>query len=130
MYIPVGGARPIIANTVLHNPGYLNCDGGGAVPVSYSGNFASDTTCALTDTFDQQGPGLDPLLGPPQSASLTNGTAYYPPLAGSPLINNAQGVVPCSTLDQILATRPDACDIGAVEYRGLLPRLYLPLVLK
>jgi hypothetical protein len=130
VYISLGGERPIIANTVLHNPGYLNCDGSGAVPVTYSGNFASDNTCGLTDTFDQQGPGLDPLLGPLQNAGLTNGTAYYSPLAGSPLINNAQGVAPCSTLDQILAIRPDACDIGAVEYRGLLPMLYLPLVLK
>jgi hypothetical protein len=52
-------------------------------------------------------------------------TSYHLPLPGSPLIN--QGAPDCSPQDQIYALRPDRCDIGAVEFSGLLARLWLPL---
>jgi hypothetical protein len=49
------------------------------------------------------------------------------PLADSPLLN---GGFNCPDRDQRLATRPDACDIGAVEFGGLLPMGYLPLAIR
>jgi hypothetical protein len=49
-------------------------------------------------------------------------------LAGSPLINT--GYSNCPARDQRGALRPDACDIGAVEFGGLLTRAYLPMVVK
>jgi hypothetical protein len=55
-------------------------------------------------------------------------TNYYTPLPGSPLIN--KGASNCPTTDQIGATRLDACDVGAIEFGGVLPRAYLPYVLK
>ncbi len=53
---------------------------------------------------------------------------YHMPQAGSPLIDAATPA--CATRDQRYTLRPDACDIGAVEYDGLLPRGYLPLIIK
>jgi hypothetical protein len=50
------------------------------------------------------------------------------PLAGSPLINAA--APPCSSRDRRNASRPDACNIGAVEYGGLVSLVYLPLIVK
>jgi len=116
-----------IYNTVLQNSGSLNCDGDGTLPTSAGGNFSTDNSCGLTSPSDQQGIGLDPRLGPlaKDSASFTS---YHLPQAGSPLINAA--VSPCSPTDQRYALRPDACDIGAVEYGGLLPRNYAPLIIK
>ena len=114
-----------IANTVLHSAG-VNCAGDGTLPTSLGGNFSSDMSCSLTFTDDAQGPGLDPLLGPlVDDGAYTS--KYFIPLPNSPLVNTAYPVF-CSALDQRGATRPDACDKGAVEYRGILARLYLPLV--
>jgi predicted outer membrane repeat protein len=119
-----------IYNTVLQNPNSLNCDGTGVVPSSAGGNFSTDNSCSLNMSSDQQGIGLDPKLG-----SLTNdgpNTTYYEmPQAGSPLINAA--VPPCTLTDQRHATRPDACDIGAVEYNGVLPLkevTYIPFIMR
>jgi hypothetical protein len=61
-------------------------------------------------------------------AALDRGRKLCMPLAGSPLINH--GGPACSLTDQIYAPRPDACDIGAIEFGGLLPRLFVPLILK
>lgn len=119
-----------IYNTVLQNPNSLNCDGTGVVPSSAGGNFSTDNSCSLIMSSDQQGIGLDPKLG-----SLTNDgpntTFYEMPQAGSPLINAA--VPPCTLTDQRHATRPDACDIGAVEYNGVLPLkdvTYIPFIMR
>lgn len=121
------GEVTLTHNTVLQNSGSLNCDGDGTLPTSAGGNFSTDNSCGLTSPSDRQGIGLDPLLGPltHDSASFTS---YHLPQAGSPLINKA--VSPCSPTDQRYALRPDACDIGAVEYGGLLPRDYVPLIIK
>lgn len=112
-------------DTVLQNPGALNCDGDGSAQISDDGaNFSADNSCSLPNS--QTGTALNPMLGPLQNDG-TGTTYYHMPLSGSPLINNAFN---CPPIDQRGATRPDSCDIGAVEYGGLLPRLYVPLLLK
>jgi hypothetical protein len=111
-------------STVLQNPGSLNCDGDGTATISDDlANYSTDNSCALPSS--QTGIGLDPLLGPLETD--TDGpTSYHMPLAGSPLINAGFN---CPARDQIGAARPDACDIGAVEYGGvILSHLYLPTV--
>ncbi len=116
-----------IYNTVLDNPGYLNCDGG--TPLTLGGhNWSTDNSCAVeTNNMPAQ------LGSRAINMDGVNQTFYYPPLAGSPLINAAAG---CPTVDQLGATRPDACDIGAVEFNGILPhptitsKLFLPLIRK
>jgi hypothetical protein len=113
-----------LANTVLHNQG-LNCDGDGTKPQTGGYNFASDLTCSLTQDGDVEGAGLDPLLGPLEALSSTP-TQFFIPLPGSPLINTVGAY--CSPRDQRGALRPDACDKGAIEYRGMLPRVFVPLV--
>jgi Chlamydia polymorphic membrane protein (Chlamydia_PMP) repeat len=121
-----------MSDTVLQNPGGLNCDG--SLPFSAGGNFSTDNSCGLSHPNDRQGTGLDPKLGP-LTKDTFGLTSYYMPQARvridtklfkglialdltSPLINTA--VPPCSPRDQRGASRPDACDIGAVEYGGLL----------
>jgi hypothetical protein len=113
-----------MANTVLHNVG-LNCDGDGTKPVSLGGNFSTDNSCNLASAGDAQGITLDPLLGPIDSIPQYL-TKFFIPLPGSPLINTAQ--VACSLHDQRNAARPNACDRGAIEFGGLLSRVYVPLV--
>ncbi|MFD8814973.1 choice-of-anchor Q domain-containing protein, partial [Streptomyces sp. NPDC059627] len=117
LYQASGTAITRASDSVWQNPNSSNCAGTGAVS-SAGGNFATDTTCGLTTTTtDRQGTGLNAQLG-----TLTNDgpntTWYALPLAGSPLINAA--VPTCSTTDQRHASRPDACDIGAVEFGGVL----------
>ncbi len=112
-----------IYNTVLDNPNSLNCDGG--TPLTLGGhNLSTDMSCGV-----EQNNVTVQLFGPP--ALNTNGinqTLYYPPLAGSPLINGAANSQNCPMLDQRGAVRPDACDIGAVEYGGLAWSTFLPLI--
>lgn len=123
-----GGSKVTRMNdTVLQNPNGLNCDGDGTLPASAGGNFSTDNSCGLTGQGDQQGIGLDPKLG----ALIQDPfgiTYYHMPQSDSPLINAA--VPPCSPRDQRGALRPDACDIGAIEYGGLVPLLYLPVVVR
>lgn len=113
-----GGANIRFRSAVLHNAGTLNCDGDGTAQISNdSHNHVTDTSCG------PQFPTAagDPLLGP-LSIDGHTGTYYHAPLAGSPLINAG---VNCLPADQIGALRPDACDIGAIEAGGLLPRVFL-----
>jgi hypothetical protein len=115
-----------LENSVLDNLGnrsYLNCDGGG-IPIHPAGkNLSTDNSCALERN------GIDAQLGPRViNANGINQTRYYPPLAGSPLINAA---AKCSILDQRGAIRPNLpniCDIGAIEFGGLAWFTYLPLI--
>lgn len=112
--------------TVLHNPGYLNCDGDGTNLIADDAdNFSTDSSCDLSGN-SRQGVGLDPMLGPVSVDSFQT-TWYVMPLPGSPLLNQAEN---CSPLDQRGASRPDACDIGAVEFGGLLPAAFVPLLMK
>ena len=111
-----------LGNSVLENPGHLNCDGGGVAILSDGHNLSTDTSCPVETN------GTPAQLGPREiNANGINLTRYHPPLAGSPLINGAAN---CPTLDQRGASRPDACDIGAVEYGGLAWFTYLPLIKK
>jgi hypothetical protein len=69
------------------------------------------------------------LPGCPQCPIALQRTGVYTALAGgSSLINTARPV--CSPRDQRGAIRPDACDKGAVEFGGLLPRIFAPLLRK
>ena len=119
------GATARLQSTVLDNAGGANCDGDGTLPASGGYNYSTDNSCALSGFQDTQGVGLNAELGP-LTAGLFVITQFHVPLAGSPLINN--GGPGCSITDQRGALRPDACDIGAVEFGGLLPRMYIPLV--
>jgi predicted outer membrane repeat protein len=124
------GGNTRFRNTVLRNPNALNCDGDGTAQISDdTHNFSTDSSCVLPNS--QTGPSLDPKLGPltPDPNGLTS---YHLPLAGSPLIDAGFN---CPTLDQRGASRPNTCDIGAVEFGGVLPappslQLYIPLVAK
>jgi predicted outer membrane repeat protein len=110
-------------DSVLQNPGSLNCDGDGTAQISDdSHNFSTDNSCPLPNS--QVGLGLDPKLAPLTSDNFGI-TYYHMPFAGSPLINAAFN---CPERDQRGALRPDACDIGAVEFGGLLRVAYLPLL--
>ncbi len=112
-----------LGNSVLDNPGYTNCAGTGTPGISLDGhNLSTDTSCAVEQN------GVVVQFGPREiNANGVNATRYYPPLAGSPLINAAAN---CPTLDQRGALRPDTCDIGAVEYGGLAWNNFLPLIKK
>ena len=87
-------------------------------------SFLTETIYPRTTVARWNRKGIPAQLGPRViNANGINQTRYYPPLAGSPLINAAAG---CPTLDQRGAARPDACDIGAVEYGGLAWFTFLP----
>jgi hypothetical protein len=123
----VNGAIARLQSSVLDNAGGLNCDGDGTLPSSSGHNFSTDNSCELSGTGDSQGVGLDAKLGSLTDDPLVS-TKFHMPLPSSPLINNGGPV--CSPTDQRYATRRDACDIGAVEFGGLLPRLFVPLMLR
>jgi predicted outer membrane repeat protein len=119
----IGNTR--FRDTVLQNPGSLNCDGDGTTQISDDAkNFSTDNSCILPNS--QTGIGLDPKLGP-LTFDTFGPTSYHMPQAGSPLINQGFN---CLERDQRGAVRPDQCDIGAVEFGGRLPMAYLPLMLR
>ena len=122
----VSNANSRFRSTVLQNPGSLNCDGDGTGQLSDdSKNFSTDTSCVLPNS--QTGAGLDPKLGLFTFDPL-GFTSFHAPLPGSPLING--GASNCPERDQIGATRIGDCDIGAIEFGGLLPRAFMPVVAK
>jgi len=131
VYAVITGTVTRLQGTVLDNPG-ANCFGefGAGAPTSAGFNYATDTTCSLLGFHDTQGNGLNAMLGT-LTQNINNNlifTNYQMPLPGSPLIDQDTGG--CSSTDQIYALRRDACDIGAVEFGGLLPRIYVPLTRK
>jgi hypothetical protein len=118
------GAVTRLQDSVLDNLGGANCDGDQAV--SSSGyNLANDTSCHLTAFHDTQSVDAAPQLGP-LTLDPVGITSYHVPLAGSPLIDS--GGPGCAVTDQRHALRNGACDIGAVEYHGLLPVIYFPML--
>jgi predicted outer membrane repeat protein len=122
-----GNGNSRFRSTVLQNPGFLNCDGDGTGSVSDdSHNYSTDSSCPLP-TSQPGGARPDPLLGP-FTFEFNGFITYHAPLPGSPLIN--AGASNCPTKDQIGATRLDDCDIGAIEFGGVLPRAYVPFVAK
>ena len=115
-----------LQSTVL-DTGPKNCDGDGtSTPTSSGHNLATDSTCNL-DAGNNDQIGVPAGLGPLSTDPIVF-TAFHLPLPGSLLINNGGPV--CSPTDQRYAARPDACDIGAIEFGGLLRRLWLPLARK
>ena len=120
------GGKTRFRNSVLQNPGYLNCDGDGSAHISDdSRNFSTDNSCPLP--ISQTGLGLDPQLGPLTADIPGSVFFYHMPLTGSPLIDAGHN---CPTRDQRGANRVGPCDIGAVEYAGLAWRSLLPIVVK
>jgi len=121
-----GSATARLQSSVLDNQ-TKNCDDDGStMPTSSGHNLSTDGTCNLSAGLGDQisvPSGLGPLTTDPAVF-----TQFHLPQAGSPLINN--GGFGCSVTDQRYATRPDACDIGAIEFGGLLARLWLPLTRK
>jgi Putative pectate lyase-like adhesive domain len=110
-------ANPMVAN-MTETP--VNCDISGA-HASQGYNYATDTTCDLTASTDNQATTNNPLLG----ALANNGgptQTMLPQDGPSPLIDGV-AAAPCQaegiTIDQRGLPRPDsaspACDIGAVE---------------
>lgn len=119
-YTALGG-NTRFRSAVVTNASAVNCDGDGSGQISNDGgNHITDTTCGPQFTTV----GTNPMLGP-IGIDPVSGTYYHAPLAGSPLINVGFN---CTPRDQLGALRPDACDIGAVEAGGLLPRVYLSLM--
>ncbi len=112
-------------SSVLQDAG-ANCQG--QAPTDDGFNFATDLTCAFPNST--QATGLDPKLGPLASDGLLE-TYYHLPAADSPLVNHGPpNPSQCEAGDQRELPRTDRCDIGAVEYRGPLPLIWLPLVPK
>jgi predicted outer membrane repeat protein len=120
-----GGGNTRFRDSVLRNPGSLNCDGDGTAQISDdSHNFSADNSCVLPNS--SVGAGLDPMLSP-LTSDIFGPTYYHMPRAGSPLINAATN---CPELDQRGAWRPNACDIGAVEFGGLFQVSFLPFLMR
>lgn len=120
----VAGVKSDLRNTALDSNGSsLNCDSGGPAVTSSGNNFANDNSCALNAPTDQKGPGLDAKL----NLKVTGFTTFYPPLAGSLLIDKGAN---CPTFDQRFAVRFNTCDVGAVEAGGATPRSLVPIVTK
>lgn len=101
----------------------------GGVITSNGDNLSGDTTCGA---FTQTGDKKDQTL--PLSALMDNGGPTYThmPLTGNPAINALPPARCGFSSDQRGAARPAGtnCDIGAVEAGAMLPRLYLPLVIR
>ncbi len=124
------GGNTRLRSTVLHNPGFPDCAGDGSTEISNdAANHVSDNSCGAMFL-----PAGDPQLGLLQDDGR-NTTAYHLPLAGSPLIN--RGYSACPARDQRGAERPDACDIGAVEFAGRIAEppppnsdLFLPVIVR
>jgi len=129
IYLTGAGVALSTTNSVFWNDGYLNCDGSGAHPLSLGGNYSSDSSCNFSLPSDKTDVNHDP-LGPRviETADEMYGIVYYLPLPADSLINSALPV--CSARDQRGAARPNACDKGAVELGGLLPRIFAPFVRK
>ncbi len=107
-------------NTIVANsPDGGNCSGG---VNNGDFNLSDDASCGFNTV-----PNL--MLGP---LAYNGGLMRtHMPLPGSPAINFVVTGCPPPATDQRGAPRNvGACDAGAVEYGGLLPILYLPLVVK
>jgi CSLREA domain-containing protein len=120
----LSSANVALGNTILANDGD-NCHQINSTFVSLGHNLASDNTCPLTESGDQNN--VDPLLGPRESGA-------YQLQMGSPAIDAADDTV-CAEwtpfhVDQLGQERPkfNGCDIGAVEWQGF--ELYLPIIVR
>ena len=122
-----GGAFSNAGSTELHNTlvafnGTVNC--ASAVTLNGANLEFPGTTCGGASIQ------TDPLaLAPANNGGPTFTSALLP---GSPAIDVAASDNGCPAADQRGAQRPVGphCDIGAFEFGGQVPRLWLPLVRK
>jgi len=123
------GLVQIMNTIVANNPLGGNCIGG----VTNNGfNLSNDNTCSFGIGRDNVNVMLDPLTN--------NGgpTKTHMPQPGSPAIDNVAVGCPPPSTDQRGGMRPvdgdgngsALCDVGAVEYGAMLPRVSVPMVLK
>jgi predicted outer membrane repeat protein len=123
------GLVQVMNTIVANNPLGGNCVGG----VTNNGfNLSSDNTCGFGIGRDNVNLMLDPLAnngGPTKTHMLQ---------PGSPAIDNVATGCPPPSTDQRGGMRPvdgdgdgsALCDVGAVEYGAMLPRVSMPTVLK
>jgi len=115
-----------LANTLLDNATGGNCASFGPNAFTSQGhNLATDGTCGLTATGDQENV-VDPRLDVLTDAG-TAGKGHYPLLPGSPAIDWADNSLCTGPLltDQLGQPRADGdgngivvCDIGSIEFQG------------
>ncbi len=120
-----GGTVEILNTIVANSFTGVNCN----TTIGGSYNLSSDNTCGFG-----LGDNVNVMLGP--LADNGGATQTHALLPGSPAIDaiplGTSGCGVTITTDQRGAPRPinGKCDIGAVEYGGLLSRIYLPLLIK
>ncbi len=101
-----------------------NCDG--TLFETLGHNISAGSCVSLTHGTDQ------PNLADAKMGTLNFNGGSFPmqtiaPLPGSPAINAGEAAA-CPARDQRGAARVGVCDVGAVEYGAVLPRIYVPLV--
>jgi hypothetical protein len=107
----------IIAGNSVNSPFATGPDCGGTI-TSVGNNLVGDPSgCDINlQPTDLTGdPGLGSLVGDEEDA--LPGQAYYPVLAGSPVIDKGNPNV-CPQVDQLENPRVGICDIGSIEFRG------------
>jgi len=110
----------VAGNTVTSRLGFFPATGpdcSGTITSLGSNLFGDPSGCTVNlQPSDLTGdPGLGLLVGTEEEA--LPGQAYYPVLAGSPVIDKANPNA-CPQVDQLGNFRVGICDIGAVEFRG------------
>jgi CSLREA domain-containing protein len=115
------GGSNFVTNTIFAGPGAA-CGGtiAGAPRFGWTGNLASDATCAFAPG---EGTVADPRLG-----ALRNNRGATDTMAlqdGSPAINSADAQN-CAGSDQRGAAAVGTCDKGAYEFNGRVPEAQLP----
>ena len=116
-----GGAANVLGSIMA------GCTASGGVIASHGYNLDTGATCAFAQTGDLSN--TDPLLGPLEQTGPDRLTWHHFPQNGSPAIDAGEATcAAASHEDQHNHSRPggSACDIGAVEVGGALPRPRLP----
>ncbi len=109
------GSSILVQNTIIAGNTSPDCLG---VIWSLGNNLIGDPSgCTINlQPSDLTGdPGLGALVGAGQGDPA--GRAFYPVLAGSPVIDAASPAA-CPQIDQLGNLRQNTCDIGAIEFQG------------
>jgi CSLREA domain-containing protein len=119
---PGSSGGSFVTNTIFTGPGPA-CQGNvAATPhTSWSGNLASDATCAFAaaEGTQNQDPGIGALRN---NRGATDTRALQD---GSPAIDSGDPNF-CITTDQRGASAVNTCDKGAFEFKGVVPEAQLP----
>jgi hypothetical protein len=127
-----GGIYNEVSPIILYNTGIAkgllgqNCVTDASHPFNGVFNLSDDASCGFGAGRDS----VNLLFGP-----LSNNggpTLTHMPQPGSPAIDGGTGFN-CPSTDQRGASRAGvgtACDVGSVEFGGLLPWLYLPFLMR